>query len=332
MLTLGWKASAEQFGPRELLEYGVAAERHGFDSIVVSDHFHPWKDTDGHAPFSFAWLGAVGALTKRAKLGTSVVTPTFRYHPAIVAQAFATLGVLFPGRVFLGVGSGESMNETPVTGHDWPPPGERLHRLGEAVELIRKLWTDDYVTWTGKHYTTEAAKIFDKPTEPVPIYIAAAGPKAAEQVGRIGDGFICTSGKGIELYRDVLIPNLNKGAKEAGRDVTKIEKLIEIKVSYDSDRARALADTREWAALALPAEDKAGVEDPREMEKRAAAAAGDAHKRFIVTDDPDECVAEIEPYLALGFTHLVFHFPGKDQERAMKHYAAEVLPLLRKRA
>ena len=332
MLTLGWKASAEQFGPRELLEYGVAAERHGFDSIVVSDHFHPWKDTDGHAPFSFAWLGAVGARTSRAKLGTSVVTPTFRYHPAIVAQAFATLGVLFPGRVFLGVGSGESMNETPVTGHDWPPPGERLHRLGEAVELIKTLWSDDYVTWTGKHYTTEAAKIFDKPTTPIPIYIAAAGPRAAEQVGRIGDGFICTSGKGIELYRDVLIPNLEKGAKEAGRDAAKIERMIEIKVSYDTDRDRALADTREWAALALPAEDKAGVEDPREMEKRALSAAGDAHKRFIVTDDPDECVAEIEPYLALGFTHLVFHFPGKDQERAMKHYAAEVLPLLRKRA
>ena len=330
MLTLGWKASAEQFGPRDLLEYGVAAERHGFDSIVVSDHFHPWKDTDGHAPFSFAWLGAIGARTTRAKLGTSVVTPTFRYHPAIVAQAFATLGVLFPGRLFLGVGSGESMNETPVTGDEWPPPGERLHRLGEAVELIKELWSDDYVTWKGRHYRTEAAKIFDKPDQPVPIFIAAAGPKAAEQVGRIGDGFICTSGKGIELYRDVLIPNLEKGAKEAGRDVKKIEKVIEIKVSYDSDRDRALADTREWAALALPAEDKAGVEDPREMEKRAAAAAGDAHKRFIVTDDPDECVAEIEPYLALGFTHLVFHFPGKDQERAMKLYAAEVLPLLRK--
>lgn len=332
MLTLGWKASAEQFGPRELLDYGVAAERHGFDSIVVSDHFHPWKDTDGHAPFSFAWLGAIGARTTRARLGTSVVTPTFRYHPAIVAQAFATLGVLFPGRVFLGVGSGESMNETPVTGHDWPPPGERLHRLGEAVELIRELWSDDYVTWKGKHYQTEAAKIFDKPTEPVPIFIAAAGPKAAEQVGKLGDGFICTSGKGIELYRDVLIPNLAKGANEAGRDVAKIEKMIEIKVSYDADKDRALADTREWAALALPAEDKAGVEDPREMERRAAGAAADAHKRFIVTDDPDECVAEIEPYLALGFTHLVFHFPGKDQERAMAHYAAEVLPLLRKRA
>src|SRR5438309_340106 len=146
MLTLGWKASAEQFGPQELLDYGVMAEQHGFDSIVVSDHFHPWKDTDGPAPFSFTGLGAMGARTTRAKLGTSVVTPTFRYHPAIVAQAFATLGVLFPGRVFLGVGSGESMNETPVTGHEWPPPGERLHRLGEAVELSKEPWADDYVT------------------------------------------------------------------------------------------------------------------------------------------------------------------------------------------
>src|SRR5260221_4010642 len=204
------------------------------------------------------------------------------------------------------------MNETPVTGHEWPPPGERLDRLGEAVELIRKLWTDDYVTWKGKHYTTNAAKIFDKPAQPVPIYIAAAGPKAAEQVGRIGDGFICTSGKGIELYRDVLIPNLNKGAKEAGRDVAKIEKMIEIKVSYDPDPDRALADTREWAALALPAEDKAGVEDPRQMEKRAAAAGCDAHKRLIVTDESDEIVAQIESHLALGLTRLVVHFSRSD--------------------
>ena len=332
MLTLGWKASAEQFGPRELLDLGVSAERHGFDSIVVSDHFHPWKDTDGHAPFSFSWLGAMGALTTRATIGTSVVTPTFRYHPASVAQAFATLGGLFPRRVFLGVGSGESMNETPITADAWPRPGERLDRLAEAIELIRELWTDDYVSWKGKFYRTQAAKIFDKAAEPVPIFVAAAGPRAATQAGRLGDGFICTSGKGIELYRDVLIPNLEKGAKAAGRNVAHIERMIEIKVSFDREGKRALRDTREWAALALPAEDKAGVEDPRELERRAAAVAGDAHFRFIVTDDPAECVSEIEPYLALGFTHLVFHFPGRDQERAMSQFAAEVMPLLRKRS
>lgn len=331
MLTLGWKASAEQFGPRELLAHAVSAERHGFDSVVVSDHFHPWKDSGGHAPFSLSWLGAAGAATSRVRLGTSVVTPTFRYHPAIVAQSFATLGALFPGRLFLGLGSGESMNETPVTGAVWPAPGERLARLAEAIELIRMLWRGDYVTWTGTHYRTTAAKIFDLPERPVPILVAAAGPKAAEQVGRIADGLITTSGKGLELYRDVLLPNLARGAARAGRDAGALEKLIEIKVSYDTDRARALADTREWAALALPAEDKAGVEDPREMERRAAGAADRAHTRFIVSDDPEEIVAGIAPYRTLGFDHLVFHFPGLDQERALARFSADVLPRLRDR-
>ena len=330
MLTLGYKASAEQFGPRELLRYGVLAEELGYDSVVVSDHFHPWRDTGGHAPFSFAWLGAMGQATQHVHLGTSVVTPSFRYHPAIIAQAMATLAVLFPDRVFLGVGSGESMNETPVTGETWPAPKERLARLREAIALIRRLWAEDYVSFDGEFFKTREAKIFDKPETPIPLYIAAAGPKAAEEAGRDGDGFITTSGKGIELYRDTLLPHLAKGARAAGKDPDTIEKLIEIKVSYDVDRERALADTREWAALALPAEDKAGVEDPREMEKRAAAAAPHAHRRFIVATGADECLEELAPYIELGFTHLVFHFPGPDQERAMRQFAKDVLPPLRK--
>ncbi len=330
MLTLGYKASAEQFGPRELLRYGVLAEELGYDSVVVSDHFHPWRDTGGHAPFSFAWLGAMGQATKRVRLGTSVVTPSFRYHPAIVAQATATLAVLFPDRVFLGVGSGESINETPVTGEAWPAPKERLARLREAIALMRRLWSEDYVSFEGEFFKTREAKIFDKPEAPIPLYVAAAGPKAAEEAGRDGDGFITTSGKGIELYRDTLLPHLATGARAAGKDPDTIDKLIEIKVSYDTDRERALADTREWAALALPAEDKAGVEDPREMERRAQGAAATAHRRFIVATDADECLEEIGPYVELGFTHLVFHFPGPDQERAMRHFAAEVVPALRK--
>ena len=330
MLTLGWKASAEQFGPRELLRYGVLAEELGFDSAVVSDHFHPWRDTGGHAPFSFAWLGALGASTKRIGMGTSVVTPTFRYHPAIVAQASATLALLFPRRFFLGVGSGESMNETPVTAAQWPEPRERLRRLREAVRLLKRLWTEDYVTFEGTYYRTREAKIFDKPSSGVPLYIAGAGPQAAEFAGKEADGFICTSGKGAELYRDTLLPGLAKGAREAGRDQTKIEKLIEMKVSYDSDHHRALEDTKEWSALALPADDKAGVEDPREMERRASAGLDKAHTRFIVSTDPDEHVARIREYVDWGFTHLVFHFPGQDQERAMRLYARDVLPRLRR--
>src|SRR5215216_8201574 len=143
MLTLGYKASAEQFGPRSLLAYAIHAQRVGFDSVFVSDHFQPWKHTDGHAPNSLAWLGALGASTKRVVIGTSVATPTFRYHPSIVAQAFGTLGAMFPGRVVLGIGTGEGLNEVPSTGQPWPEFKERFARLRESVTLIRALWTQE---------------------------------------------------------------------------------------------------------------------------------------------------------------------------------------------
>ena len=269
------------------------------------------------------------ARTSRVRLGTSVVTPSFRYHPAIVAQAMATIALLAPGRVFLGVGSGESMNETPLTTTEWPEPGERLRRLREAVSLIKKLWSENYVTFEGKYFRTKEAKLFDKPRDPIPLLIAAGGPQAAAFAGRDGDGIIVTSGKGAELYRDTLVPAMEKGARDKGRDPATLERMIEMKVSFDHDRSRAMEDTKEWAALALPAEDKAGVEDPREMERRAKAAADRAHTRFIVSSDPDEHVSKIRPYLEWGFTHLVFHFPGQDQERAMRVYAGEVLPRLR---
>jgi coenzyme F420-dependent glucose-6-phosphate dehydrogenase len=332
VLALGWKASAEQFDPKRLLDYAVLAEQLGFDSVAVSDHFHPWRNTGGHAPFAFAWLGAVASRTAKIRIGTSVVTPSFRYHPAVVAQAMATIALLAPGRVFLGVGSGESMNETPLTVTDWPDPGERLRRLREAVKLIKRLWSEDYVTFDGKYFRTKEAKLFDKPPHPIPLLIAAGGPQAAMFAGREGDGIIVTSGKGAELYRDTLVPAMEKGARDGERDPAKLERMIEMKVSYDHDRSQAMEDTKEWAALALPAEDKAGVEDPREMERRAAAAADRAHTRFIVSTDPEEHVAAIQPYLDLGFRHLVFHFPGQDQERAMRLYAQEVLPRLRAKA
>src|SRR5947207_7437677 len=178
-LRLGYKASAEQFGPVELLDFSVHAEEVGFDSVVVSDHFQPWRHTDGHAPFSFAWLAALAERTSGVRLGTSVVTPTFRYHPAIVAQAMATLDQLAPGRVFLGVGTGESMNEIPVLGIEWPGFKERFGRLREAVELMRRLWTEDFVTFEGEYYKTRDATVYDKPTGKLPLYIAGSGGQAA---------------------------------------------------------------------------------------------------------------------------------------------------------
>ena len=330
--TFGYKASAEQFGPQELLEYGVLAEELEFDSVVVSDHFTPWRHHGGHAPYSFAWLAALGAKTERVRLGTSVVTPTFRYHPAIVAQAMATLGVLYPGRVFLGVGTGEAMNEVPPTGMPWPGFAERIGRLREAIALMRALWSREFVDFDGRYFKTQGATLYDRPADGIPLYVAASGEKAARLAGEVGDGFICTSGKGLELYRDVLLPAVERAAREKGRDPSAIEKMIEVKVSYDTDADRARRDTREWAALALPGEEKAGTFDPREMEKRAATVADRAHTRFIVSSDPDEQAAKVNDYVELGFTHLVFHFPGPDQRRAMELYARDILPRLRTHA
>jgi coenzyme F420-dependent glucose-6-phosphate dehydrogenase len=331
-LKLGYKASAEQFGPQELLDLAVLAEEKGFDSIWVSDHYQPFRHTDGHAPFSLSWLGAATQRTRRVTLGTSVLTPTFRYHPSIVAQAFATLERLAPGRVILGIGTGESMNEVPVTGMEWPEFKVRFGRLKESVELMRRLWSEDFVTFQGEYFQTRDVTLYDKPTTGlVPIYVGASGEVAARFAGRVSDGFICTSGKGMELYSDKLLPAVREGAEKAGRDYDKIVKAIEMKVSYDHDRARAMEDTKLWAPLALPAEDKAGVEDPRELERRAKAIEDQAHRRWLVSDNPEEHIEQLRPYVELGFQELIFHSPTNDQEAFLDLYSKEILPRLRER-
>ena len=328
-LRLGYKVSAEQFGPTDLLDFTVFAEHCGFDTAAISDHFQPWRHTGGHAPFSLSWLGAAGQATKRIELGTSVLTPTFRYHPAVVAQALGTLGSLFPGRIWLGVGTGESMNEAPL-GIEWPDAKERFARLREAVELIKTLLTSERVTFDGRYYRTRNATIYDRPSTPIPLYIAAAGASAARLAGRVADELICTSGKGMELYTDTLLPAVAEGARAAGRDAHGIELTIEMKVSFDSDLQRAREDTRHWAALALSPDEKTGVDDPVEMERLADALSTErAASRWIVSSDAGEHVERIRPYLDAGFTHLVFHAPGPDQRRFLELYGREVLPRLR---
>ena len=332
MLKLGYKASAEQFDPKRLLAFSVEAEQAGFDSVFVSDHFQPWKHTDGHAPSALAWLGALGASTSRIVMGTSVLTPTFRYHPSVVAQVFGTLGVMFPGRVILGVGTGEGLNEVPSTGMKWPEMKERFARMREALALIRKLWAEDRVTYEGQYYHTDKATIYDKPAQPVPIYVAGAGPMVAKYAGRSADGFICTSGKKWDLYTETLLPNVDEGIKASGGTKPDYDRLIEMKVSFDTDRERAMQDTRHWAALALTPEEKVSVEDPTEMERLADALPVErAASRWIVSTDPEEHVEKIRPYVELGFRHLVFHAPGPDQSRFLKLYGEQVLPLLRRR-
>lgn len=331
MLKLGLKASAEQFAPRELVEIGVLAEKHGFDSVTVSDHFQPWRHNGGHAPFSLAWMTAVGERTERIQIGTSVMTPTFRYNPAVVAQAFATMGCLYPGRVFLGAGTGEALNEI-ATGWkgDWPEFKERFARLREAVELMRQLWVGDRVDFSGEYYSTSGASIYDVPEGGIPVYIAAGGPLVARYAGRAGDGFICTSGKGMDLYTEQLMPAVAEGAAKAGRTLDDIDRMIEIKLSYDTDAATALENTRFWAPLSLTAEQKHDIHDPIEMEAAAdALPIEQVAKRWIVGSDPDAVVAQVKPYLDAGLNHLVFHGPGHDQKRFIELFERDLAPRLR---
>jgi coenzyme F420-dependent glucose-6-phosphate dehydrogenase len=331
-LNLGYKASAEQFAPRELVELAVLAEEHGMDSATVSDHFQPWRHHGGHAPFSLAWMTAVGERTKQLILGTSVLTPTFRYNPAVVAQAFATMACLYPERVFLGVGTGEALNEI-ATGYagEWPDFKERFARLRESVQLMRELWLGDRVDFEGEYYRLKGASIYDVPPGGVPVYIAAGGPVVAKYAGRAGNGFICTSGKGEELYQDKLIPAVKKGAEVAGRNADEVDRMIEIKISYDTDPELALENTRFWAPLSLSAEQKHSIEDPIEMEKAAdALPIEQVAKRWIVSSDPDEAVEKVGQYVTWGLNHLVFHAPGHDQRRFLELFKRDLEPRLRK--
>jgi coenzyme F420-dependent glucose-6-phosphate dehydrogenase len=330
-LKLGYKASAEQFDPRELVEIAVAAEAHGMESVAVSDHFQPWRHEGGHAPFSLTWMAAVGERTSSIQIGTSVMTPTFRYNPAVIAQAFASMGVMYPGRIMLGVGTGEALNEiaTGWTG-EWPEFKERFARLRESIDLMRQLWTQDRVNFDGEYYRTVDASIYDRPETPIPVYIAAGGPVVARYAGRAGDGFICTSGKGMTLYTDELIPAVKEGAEKAERSYEGIDRMIEIKLSYDTDPTVALENTRFWAPLALGKEQKHDITDPIEMEKAAdALPIEQIASRWIVGSDPDEVVAGVKQYVDAGFTHLVFHAPGHDQRRFLELFERDLAPRVR---
>jgi coenzyme F420-dependent glucose-6-phosphate dehydrogenase len=260
-----------------------------------------------------------------------VLTPTFRYNPTVIAQDFATLGVMYPGRVILGVGTGEALNEANL-GYPWPDPPERFQRLKEAIGLIQRLWSEERVNHEGTFYTTRNVTIYDKLEQPVPIYIGAAGPAATRLAGRIADGFITTSGKASTLYTDTLLPALHEGLEKAGRPADGIDTLMEVKVSYHPDPAVALEKTRFWAPLALSAEEKMGIDDPIEMQRLGEQLPIErAASRFIVSTDPDEHVEQISRYVDMGFRHLVFHDPGHDQEEFLRTYGAEILPRLRAR-
>lgn len=328
MLQFGWKAGPEQYEPNDLLAYAIAAEAAGFDALETSDHFQPWAEV-GHACFAWTWLGAVAARTTKIRLGTGVTCPILRYHPSIVAQAAATLGVMAPGRAFLCVGTGEALNEYAATG-EWPGYDERQERLAEAIELIRSLWTGDEILWEGAYYNTRKARLFTLPSEPIPLYVSTLVPDSAAFAGAYGDGLITVGGKKPEEYREIL-KNFEDGAGEEGRDPTTMPRLIELNVAYTDDVNAAVECFQKfWAGAFVPALFDQKIYTPRMSQQNGQVVGSDTIKRMCcISSNPDDLVGYVQTFVELGFTHLYFHSAGPDQRAFIENFGRDVLPRLR---
>jgi len=329
MVSLGWKAGAEQYAPGELLEYAVTAEQAGFDALDVSDHFHPWAE-QGQASFAWTWLGAVAARTTRIRLGTGVTCPTLRYHPSIVAQAAATLACLAGDRVFLGVGTGEALNEFSAVGQ-WPGYRVRQAQLAEAIELMKALWKGEPVTHDGPSFQTHQAKIYSRPRQSIPIYISSLAPESAYFAGLHGDGLFTVGGEEPEVYRDML-KNFAAGAKKAGRDASRLPKLIELSADFTGDKQAAIESRKRfWAGAMVPAMFTQRLHTPALSEKNGKVVGADTIEQAgCISDRPEEHVDYARRYLDMGFDHLFFHSAGPDQKAFIQAYGSKVLPQLRK--
>jgi len=304
------------------------AEKAGFDAVWFSDHFHPWFDTNASGGFAWVCIASAAERTQKIQFGTAITCPLFRYNPAIVAQAFATLGVMYPNRIFLTLGTGEAMNEVPV-GYDWPDFSERVKRFEEAIRIIKCLWNQDWVTFKGRYYKLRKANLYTKPKEPIPLFVAGNGPRATELAGRYGDGFL-TGLMPEDQYKNVLFPALRKGAREAGRDYDSIEKAIELNVSYAEDYSQALDSIRCWAGTCFPAVFQYPISDPRIIESYANLV-GDkqlAHAMIIGTT-PEEHIKGIEKYIKLGFTNIHIGSSSPDETKTLAIYARQIIPYLK---
>ena len=329
MLQLGWKAGTEQYPPDELLDYAIAAEETGFDSIDVSDHFHPWNEK-GQACFVWSWLGAAAAKTKKIAMGTGVTCPILRYHPAVVAQAAATIACLAPKRFFLGVGTGEALNEYSATGQ-WPEYNIRRARMGEAIELIRALWTGEKVTHKGLYYQTRQAKLYTRPSEPIPLYVSSMVPNSARFAGKHSDGLITVRGEEPATYHE-MFENFETGAKEAGKDSSRMPRMVELAVDYTNDEKKAIEYRKAyWAGVFVPALFTERIYTPKMFEENGKAVGADTIKQAVcISADPEVHIKFAQRYIDLGFDHLFFHSAGPNQRAFLEGYGRDVLPQLRR--
>jgi coenzyme F420-dependent glucose-6-phosphate dehydrogenase len=328
MLQLGWKAGTEQYSPVELLEYAVLAEQAGFDSISASDHFHPWSEI-GQACFVWTWLGAAAAKTRKIALGTGVTCPFLRYHPAVIAQAAATLACLAPGRSFLGIGTGEALNEYSATAQ-WPGYKIRQAQTAEAIELIRALWSGEKITHKGTYYQTRQAKLYTLPDQSIPLYVSTMVPNSARFAGQHGDGLVTVGGEEPETYREIFA-NFEAGARETGKDPKRTPRMIEIGVAYTDDEDSAIECRKSyWAGTFVPALFTERIYTPEMSQENGKVVGADTIKEAVcISADPNDHIKLARRYIDMGFDHLIFHSAGPDQRAFLEGYGRDVLPRLR---
>jgi coenzyme F420-dependent glucose-6-phosphate dehydrogenase len=327
MTKIGYAAMLEQFHPTELLDYCAAAEDAGFSAgFMVSEHFHPWTPQQGQSAFAWSFMGALGVRTT-LPFGTAVTCPGFRYHPAVIAHAAATLGAMFPGRFWLGLGAGEALNEH-VIGGEWPEIGVRSTMMFEAIEIINKLFTGAVTKHRGDHFKLESAKLYTRPEQPVKVYVATAGPVNAKRTGRLADGMI-TVGAADEKI-GMLWGKFDEGAREAGKDPAGMPKLLQIHVSWArSDEEAMTAAMTEWpnGGMPFPKQDIRSPEDFAAMAKLVRPE--DFRNRVLITSDLALHAANIQHYVDMGFDEIHIHNVGRNQAEFIEVFGREVLPNLR---
>jgi G6PDH family F420-dependent oxidoreductase len=317
MVELGFTLSSEEHKPKALVEQAVAAEAAGFGFVSISDHFHPWIDAQGESPFCWAVLGAVAQATKRIRAGTGVTCPLIRYHPALVAQMAATVADMFEGRFYLGLGTGERLNEH-ITGEHWPPPDVRDEMLAEAVEVIRLLWRGGLQSHDGDYYAVEEAQVYTLPERLPEIYIAAAGKRSAELAGRIGDGFVSTA-----PMRELVEAFSRSGG--AGKP-----RYAQMTVCWAEDETSAQETAmRQWPVAALSGPEMAELRVPSHFESAAKLVTPDKLSPTVALGpDPERHLEMLGKYVDAGYDHVYVHQIGPDQQGCIDFYERQVMPQL----
>jgi TAT-translocated FGD2 family F420-dependent dehydrogenase len=318
---VGFMLAHEQFPVTELVQLGVAAEQAGFDLLATSDHLQPWQTNERHAGQAWVTMSAIGACTRRVWIGPTVTCPTLRYHPAVVAEAFASLSLLYPGRIFLGIGSGEALNEQAAIG-SWPKWPERSERLVEAAEIIRKLWTGEQVVYGGKYYNVNS-KLYDPPAGPVPLLMAAnVGPKAMYRSGKYGDGLV-TDPDSWKKHK----AEFEKGAKAAGKDARQMPVLVEqFVVVGDENDAKTSAEL--WRFLPKAFKSYFNIRDPQAIQDRATAELplDKVYGKWPISTDPDVHAKALIELFNSGATIVNVHSGQADQRHVIEFYGNHVLP------